>query len=52
MINIKSNLVLYSHIWNHLTVCKEVINIKIELLVFGSNTWNHLTVCKQLINIK
>ena len=36
----------------HLTVCKQVINIQIELLVVDSNTWNHSTVCKQKINIQ
>ena len=31
-------------LFNHSTVCKQIINI--ELLVLDNNTWNHITVCK------
>ena len=36
--------------FNHLTVRKQMIYIKWELLVLNSHTWNHLIVCKQMIN--
>ena len=37
-----------SYIYIHLTLCKQMKNI--TLLVLLSNTWNHLTLCKQMIN--
>ena len=57
---------LNSNAWNHLSVCKQMIDIKclkpfnfvqtndkyqIKFLVLKSNTWNHLAVSKQKINI-
>ena len=39
---------LDSNTWNHLFLCKQIINIKIELLVLDNNTWNHLIMCKQM----
>ena len=32
--------------WNHFPVCKEMINVKIELLVIDSKNWDRLTVYK------
>ena len=34
-------LVLNSNTCNHFTVCKQMINIRIELLVLDTNNWNH-----------
>ena len=31
------------NIWNHLTICKQMIQLEIELFVFDGNTWKHLT---------
>ena len=54
----KELLVLDSNTWNHLTVCKQMINIKKNYLCWiailkttkmyanNSNSWNHLTVCE------
>ena len=48
-------IVLNSHTWYHVAVCKQIVSIKfdksiywIELIIFKSNTWNHFTVCKQM----
>ena len=37
-------LLLHSNTSNHLNVCKQMIDSKIELFVLDRNTWNHLTV--------
>ena len=39
-------LLLHSNTWNHLTVCKQIINSKPFPL--DRNTWNHLTVYKNM----
>ena len=48
-------LVFNSNTWKHLTVCRQMISIKLdrdiwylELLMLDRNTWNYLTVCQQL----
>ena len=41
-----TNYSLINHIFDHLTVCKQITDD--ILLVLHSNTWNHLTVCKQM----
>ena len=30
-------------LFNHSTMCKQVTDVKIELLVLNSNIWNYLT---------
>ena len=39
-------------LFDHLTVCKQVTDVLIELLVIYNNTWNHLTVCKWMKSIQ
>ena len=41
-------LIFNSNTWNHLTVCKKIIDIELNLLMIVRNTWNHLTECKQM----
>ena len=34
--------------YKHLTVCKQMTDVKLNCLVSHSNTWNHLIVGKQI----
>ena len=35
-----------------LTVCKQITDVLIELLVLNGNAWKHWAVCKEMINSK